>query len=103
MFENFEIFPAGQVDSQLSPSSEEIPHFCSWLHHLHSSAQNHWSDEVILYFTLVADKVVPDGFLSDFLHLSRWISSAAHRQASRLAHVTDVEAALFVHTHQVQD
>ena len=31
-----------------------------------SSAQNHWSDEVILCFTLVADKVVPDGFLSDF-------------------------------------
>ena len=67
-----------------------------------SSAQNHWSDEVILYFTLVADKVVPDGFLSDFLHLSRWISSAAHRQASRLAHVTDVEAALFVHTRQAK-
>ena len=29
-------------------------------------AQDHWSDEVILYFTLVADKVVPDGFLLDF-------------------------------------
>ena len=27
-----------------------------------SSAQNHWTDEIILYFTLVADKVVPDGF-----------------------------------------
>ena len=66
------------------------------------SAQNQWTDEVILYFTLVADKVVPDGFLLDFFHLSRWISSAAHRQASRLAHVTDVEAALFVHTHQAK-
>ena len=62
------------------------------------SAQNQWTDEVVLYFTLVADKVVPDGFLFDFLHLSQWISSAAHRQASRLAHVTDVEAALFVHS-----
>ena len=66
------------------------------------SAQNQWTDEVILYFTLVADKVVPDGFLFDFLHLSQWISSAAHRQASRLAHVTDVEAALFVHGHQAK-
>ena len=66
------------------------------------SAQDEWSDEVILYFTLVADKVVPDGFLSDFLHLSRSISSAAHRQASRLAHVSDVEAALFVHGEQVK-
>ena len=66
------------------------------------SAQNQWTDEVILYFTLVADKVVPDGFLFDFLHLSQWISSASHRQASRLAHVTDVEAALFVHSEQVK-
>ena len=65
-------------------------------------AQDHWSDEVILYFTLVADKVVPDGFLSDFLHLSRSISSAAQRQATRLAHVSDVEAALFVHGEQVK-
>ena len=47
-------------------------------------------------------KVVPDGFLFDFLHLSQWISSAAHRQASRLAHVTDVEAALFVHGEQLK-
>ena len=66
------------------------------------SAQDQWTDEVILYFTLVADKVIPDGFLSDFLHLSQWISSAAHRQAARLARVTDVEAALFVHSVQTK-
>ena len=41
-------------------------------------------------------------FYQIFLHLSRSISSAAHRQASRLAHVTDVEAALFVHGEQVK-
>ena len=66
------------------------------------SAQNQWTDEVILYFTLVADKVIPDGFLFDFLHMSQWISSAAHRQAARLARVTDVEAALFVHSVQTK-
>ena len=32
MFENFEIFPAGQLDPQLSLSSEEILHSYSWLH-----------------------------------------------------------------------
>ena len=83
-------FTAGQPVPRLSPRSEEILRSYSWLH------------QVILYFTLVADKVVPDVFLFDFLHLSQWISSAAHRRASRLAHVTDVEAVLFVHGEQVK-
>ena len=62
------------------------------------SAQRHeWSDSAVLYFTLVADGALPDGFLRDFLRLTPWVSAAAQRQAAQLARTDDLEAALFLH------
>ena len=62
------------------------------------SAQRHeWSDSAALYFTLVADGALPDGFLRDFLRLAPWVSAAAQRQAAQLARTDDLEAAIFLH------
>ena len=96
------VFPGRSAGSTVEPDIRGSSSLLQLASSSTSSAENQWTDEVILYFTLVADKVVPDGFLFDFLHLSQGISSAAHRQASRLARVTDVEAALFVHGEQVK-
>ena len=75
-------------------------------HHSHSRSPRpaqsltktgQWSDGALLYFTLVADGALPDGFLRDFLWLTPWVSAAAQRQAAQLARTGDLEAALFLH------
>ena len=63
-------------------------------HHHHSQSPRpaqcltktvQWSDGALLYFTLVADDALSDGFLRDFLWLTFWVSAAAQRQAAQLA------------------
>ena len=63
----------------------------------HCRTSQQWSDGELLYFTLVADGALPDGFIRDFLRLTPWVSAAAQRQALQLARTDDLEAALFLH------
>ena len=54
------------------------------------------SDAQLLYWTLVDDQVVPDGFLSDFERLMAVVDTASVRQA-RASFMDNPQAALYLH------
>ena len=63
------------------------------------SSQTIWyvpSDAQLLYWTLVDDQVVPDGFLSDFERLMAVVNGASDRQA-RASFMDNPQAALYLH------